>query len=508
MPVDTSIYGNVGKNQLNPFQTMGTVLQMQNLANQNKLFGQTYNTNIALGQIYKNAIDPATGQLDSGKVNALIANNPNVSLALPQAIQQSQAARQQQLQITKDQLDIASKHLTNMGNYFAGLLSKPKGSLTQKDFIDAAGNMIADGLITAPEAARELQNLPNDDASLRSMATQMMLRTMDGQAKVQALYGSPMSINTGQQQVIGTMSPLNGFQPRGVVNNELPPNTPVYNNAAQQPGVLGNTHVGGGGATPSGIPNAAFGGGAPANAPPGGAPVNPAMPGFVPTGAPLGHAAAADVAATGSAKAYQDLRNDVQSTPARIYQLGQALHSLQNTSTGPGTATVNNVKSFLLAQDPGVLKAIGLVDPNSIKSYDEANKYLTAYAANQAGAMGQGTDTKLATALSANANTHISNLAAQDVVKANLGLERIKQAQALAFQNSGLPPEDFSDWGVKWAKSSDPRAYVMDLITPDERKTMISGMKPAERETFLNSLREGIKAGVINMQDLAANGGQ
>jgi hypothetical protein len=317
-----------------------------------------------------------------------------------------------------------------------------------------------------------------------------------------------MTINTGQQQIVGNMSPLNGFQTRGVVNNELPPNTPVYNGAAQQSGVLGNTHVGSVGA-PSGIPNTAFGGGAaPANAPQGGgSPVNPAMPGFVPTSAPLGHAAAADVAATGSAKAYQDLRNDVQGTPARIYQLGQALHSLQNTSTGPGTATVNNVKSFLLAQDPGVLKAIGLVDPNTIKSYDEANKYLTAYAANQAGALGQGTDAKLATALSANANTHISNLAAQDVVKANLGLERIKQAQALAFQASGLPPEDFSDWAVKWAKSSDPRAYVMDLITPNERKTMISGMKPAERETFLNSLREGIKAGVINMQDIAANGG-
>ena len=97
----------------------------------------------------------------------------------------------------------------------------------------------------------------------------------------------------------------------------------------------------------------------------------------------------------------------------RLYQLHSALSDLQAlgpTGTGPSAGTLNNVRSYLQSL-PVVGQSLG-IDPSQVANYDTANKYLTAYAAARAGAHGGTTDNQLATTLSSNASTHISNLAA------------------------------------------------------------------------------------------------
>ena len=91
-----------------------------------------------------------------------------------------------------------------------------------------------------------------------------------------------------------------------------------------------------------------------------------------------------------------------------------ATEPLKNTTTGPGAEGRNAIVSFLAAA-PGINRLVPDFAVESVKNFDEAKKYLEQYAQGAASSMGPGSDAKLASALSANASTKISNLAAQDV---------------------------------------------------------------------------------------------
>lgn len=174
----------------------------------------------------------------------------------------------------------------------------------------------------------------------------------------------------------------------------------------------------------------------------------------------------------------------------RMFTLDKALTGLQGADTGRGSATVNDMRNFLVAQAPEVLKKyLPGIDEAAIKNanYDEAQKYLTQYAMAQAGAMGQGTDEKLATAIAGNANTHISNLAAQDVVRANMGLEQYKNAQITMFNKSHTGPNataSYQAFANKWNSTVDPRIFVWDHLPADKQQAMFASMTAQQRATF------------------------
>lgn len=507
MPVDTSIYG-ILQPQPSPLQTMGAAAQTMSAINQNRLFQQQFKANLAASAAAKGAVDPQTGMIDTAKYSNALANS-DAAYQLPDFLQRAQQMQQTQLGIQKEKLDLASKHLSVMNDGIASLLSQP--DITPQQVIGKMGELINTGALDTQTATAALANMPQNPAELRPWLTQHMIQNLDSQAKVQALYGQIQAADTGPNIQLYRASPIGGVSPVGVIQKGLSPEvattpTQIGTTPQNQP-IMGTreqfinqaqgqqqTTVAPSGGAPQGMPSGQ----------PQGSQQTPQQ-GIV-TGVPMGAAAAADETARGSAKAWNDLRADVGGTASRIYQLGQALRGLQGSPTGPGTETMNNIKSFISAQSPDVLKRMGLnPDVDKIKSYDEANKYLTAFAAAQAGALGQGTDSKLATALSANASTHISNLAAQDVVKANIGLERMKQAQASAFQASGQPPQNYSDWAIGWNKDTDPRAFVIDQMTPTERATMLKGMKPSEQKKFLDSVRMGLATGVLTLADIQAS---
>lgn len=519
--VDTSSYGK-GPAPINPLQTLSGVAGLQNTLNTNKLFQQEYNSKLGLSQIYRQAIDPQTGQLDPQKLNQLMADpqaSANVSLGLPQAYQQSQEAQKRNIGINQDQYNLLKDHLNTLTGYLGPLAA---GNPTANDVAATIGHAITTGVATPKEGADMWATLPRDGqgnvdpAQIKPWALQNLQRVQAAGAQYGITNPAPAPVGTGGQTHL-LVTPQNGpARDVGQIANTLPPTTSTVgpgnvpqalgpvNSQLQVPGQP--APAAGGAPPPTPAPAAA--------APPGGpgptAPqAAPAPTGPVQTGLAPGVAEAQTVAAHGSAAAYQSLRNDVGQSATRIFQLGKALTGLQGAPTGPGTETVNHIASFLQAQSPESLKAfLPGVDVNQIKNRDEADKYLQAYASGQAGSFAPHTDSQLATALSSNASTHISNLAAQDVVKANIGLERMKQAQATAFQNSGLPPEKFSDWAVDWNKTTDPRAFIVDQMTPQERTAMITKMKPAEQKNFLNSFRHAVATGVVSMSDLAPQSGK
>lgn len=513
--VDTSIYNNTAK----PIDMMGTlsgVAGIQNQMNQNKLFQQQFQTNMGLGQIYKQAIDPQTGQLDTSKLNALIGQNPNVTLALPQAIQNSQEAQQRGQTIEASQITLARQNMGIAESYLSPLLAHPNPS--SSEIVGALGEAMTKGHLKEDVARNLYSSLPRgpegqiDETKIRSWLQQQQMRMMDQKQRFDAMFPAPVMVNNGQANIPMYMPQIGDITQAGPGIQMQPSPTTIQYDANGQAHFVGT--MGSQGTQPApGQPGQGFGMGGGVQGPqatPGqvsqGGGMGGAGQGGLPPGTlaapPPGVIEATGVDANRSATAWANLRDQTADASTQIFQLGKAMEGIKGANTGPGSDALNNAKSFLMTIDPGILKKLGLTDPAGVQSYDEANKYLMANALSASGSLGEGTDSKIASAITANASTHISNLAAQDVIKANIALVKAKQAQALAFQQSGLPSGKFSDWAVQWSKNNDPRAFLADQQSAKERRAMMDKMNAREMAAYVSSFKSAAKNGVINLLDL------
>ena len=300
--------------------------------------------------------------------------------------------------------------------------------------------------------------------------------------------------------------PNGGRIPQGLLNPNRSGGPPPAAPGLQQPqpapgGGYTPVSTAGGGYTPPAPPQGGYG------QPPAGQQPGIAAP--MPVGLSPSQSSGQTAAGDASAKQWAALQQTVGGSAARLYQLQAGLQGLQEAgSTGPSSATINGMASYLQSL-PVIGQSLGF-DANKIASYDEANKYLQQYAAARASRFGAGTDQQLATTLSSNASTHISNLAAVNVVKANMGLERMDQAQLAGFQNgldpvtgqptgAKLTPDQFADYSAKWNTANDARAFVADQLTPQQFAATVSGMQPAERARFQTTFNNAISNGFIDL---------
>jgi hypothetical protein len=199
----------------------------------------------------------------------------------------------------------------------------------------------------------------------------------------------------------------------------------------------------------------------------------------------------------GSGQALNESRQRALNYRQEVFPLEAAIPALEKlgkTGTGPGTEQFNQVKSFL--QSAGIP---GL-DVDKIKNFDEAKKYLTDFV-NQNG--NTGTNDKLAASFAGNPNVGISNAAAVDVAKSALSLRRMKQAQLVEFEKSGLPDSDYTKWASQWNVGHDPRAYGFDLMSVDQRKKVLASLPegkngaPGPRDLFKLQVKAAHDAGII-----------
>jgi len=521
--VDTSIYAN----QVKPPDMMGTlsgVANLQSQMNQNKLFQQEYNTKLGLSQIYKDAIGP-NGEIDFGKIPAMAAGpqGQNILLGLPEAIKNSLAATGQNLTNSGQKISNSTAQMTNTQTHIANataavsqLINDP--NLTDTKIISVLAGAVAKGQLTPDEMVQLHDHIPRlPDGSIDQEKTQgilqhMQMQLMSPSERYNIANPETTMVNNGQAMVPYQMRRGQAPVRLGEGIQMQPSPTTIYydaNGQAHLVGTMGNQGVqpapgqpgqgvgmGGGVQGPPATPGQVSQGGGMGGAGQGGLP-----PGTL-AAAPPGVPEAAGVDATRSAGAWANLRDQTADASTQIFQLGKAMEGIMGANTGPGSDALNNAKSFLMTIDPGILKKLGLTDPAGVKSYDEANKYLMANALSASGSLGEGTDSKIASAITANASTHISNLAAQDVIKANIALVKAKQAQALAFQQSGLPSGKFSDWAVQWSKNNDPRAFLADQQSAKERRAMMDKMNAREMAAYVSSFKSAAKNGVINLLDL------
>lgn len=176
------------------------------------------------------------------------------------------------------------------------------------------------------------------------------------------------------------------------------------------------------------------------------------------------------------------------------------INMLQNAAAALGRADSGQNADKLQAMR-GTLVTLGLATPdqaNKVQSYDEASKYLTQYAQQKAASFGHGTDAQLSAAMTGNGSTHISNLAAQDVVKVNMALERMDQARMKAWESANLPASQYAKWKSQFGSTMDPRVFVADQLDPSKVQAMVKSMNPKEQATFRTQYNWAVQNGFIN----------
>lgn len=178
-----------------------------------------------------------------------------------------------------------------------------------------------------------------------------------------------------------------------------------------------------------------------------------------------------------------------------IVPLTRALDLAQKLGPGgmaPGSKGRQEFESFVYGLAPQLLPK-DMQD--KIKNYAELEKYLVNNASQRAQNLGPHTNEGLATATTGSPNVHINDLAGVDLIKAQLALRKMEHAQTLHAAAGGGP--NYTQNKALVASQFDPRAFMIDTMSPDEIRNLQTTLKGPERARFNRSLQAALDAGVI-----------
>lgn len=208
-----------------------------------------------------------------------------------------------------------------------------------------------------------------------------------------------------------------------------------------------------------------------------------------------GFNAAEEAVGVGSGQDLVEARRRSANYQNDIYPLQQAiplLESLGDKGVGPGTETINQLKSFVLSNLPGVKAS----DPgfDKVQDFEKLRKYFTQIV-NSSGSTG--TNDKLAAAFAGNPSVGISKAASDVLVKSAFALRRMEQAKQIAWEKSGKPANQFSSFITRMSNELDPRAFGFDLMDGDKQRKLLKSLKPDEYEKFRRSIEIAKESGSI-----------
>ncbi|WP_368507894.1 hypothetical protein [Bradyrhizobium lupini] len=423
----------------------------------------------------------------------------------------SNVQNQQAVQINGVRL--ATERFGMINNAAAGLLSDP--DLGTKDVTgkvwETLGRLTKGDVMSAQHAVQFMQGFPADPRLQPQYLKNVHAQTLSAEQRGRAYMGEVQGVPTGGGTKLVQQPAYGGSPPRdlGYIPNTLQPSERVPQSDPNQPNYGGKSFVGGTGnphiegpANPMGDYSTTRplreGNGVHAapmksqSSPPGGSGPPTARP--IVSDLPPGDVEAKRKAGEGSGDELVNARHRSINFQQEVFPLEQAIPALEKLGTkgsGPGTESINHLKSFVLSNIPGA-DFKGLKD--DVATYDKAKKYLTDFV-NQNG--NSGTNDKLAAAFAGNPSVNISNAAAVDVAKSALALRRMKQAQLAAFEQSGLPESEFGKFASKWNVTADPRAYGFDMMSAAQRKSILDGLPKGKRELFMLNVQDAAEQGLI-----------
>ncbi len=255
-------------------------------------------------------------------------------------------------------------------------------------------------------------------------------------------------------------------------------------------------------------------GAGPASAAPGQPPGAPSLAdASITTGLGPAQTAALGVAGHQSAAALtsleEDMGNSSNGSQVRLQRMRLALNALEHSSTGAGTDVVQEAKNYIQSMGAAtgqnwVPRVLGIPPKEALAKLDKldptaqyalATKYLTQMAMAQGAQYGAETNDKLAAAVAGNPNTHMPQLAAEDVLKVLMGMERYHQAEFASWrkyqaQNPNVGPQDFLPWSAQWTLKTDPRIFLTPNMTPAQTAALEKQIPKDQQAQFIARWKE------------------
>lgn len=449
MPIDTSSYPT----QVQPPNTLGTLnsaMQFQALMNQNRLFQQQYNTNLAVSNIYKQAINP-DGTIDQDKLSNLLKTDPNASYGLPQAYQSSQEAQQRGLNISAQQLDLARQNNQILTGYLGPLASNP--NVTPSDVFGAASMAITRGHVNPGILSRYLSDMPQQGgAPLQAWLQQHLFQALTNEQQFSAMNPTPTLVQTGQGQIplrLPQQGPVTQAGP--MIANQPSPTTPYYDEKKQAMAYTGNLPQGG----------------------------------LLPPGT-LAQAPFGTTETTGAAAQQGITLNRLaDSAMTRKALLGNLEGDLQHFTSGPG-ADWTKVAQAALNRPIQAFGGTGF-NPRSIASQEEFTKQAVQLAQGQFQALGgTGANEQLESAMHTSPNETLSKMGNEGIIQMLKGNEDAILAKRQEWQNwlQSHGPGTYNEFSTQFNKEYDPRVFQSQYMGAQDRAKMLSGMNKNEQTKF------------------------
>ena len=407
--------------------------------------GQGIAANQAVSEIMKLAINPETGELDQNKALSLIAQDPRtaynfltIANQINQNAQSQESAKQARI---KSQADLLNWTHDRLG----GL--RLMDNLGHSDIADVLINGVKNGILTLPQAQNQLKDLPTDKKDLQAWVDKHYIMTSDAKKQMD-LYLPTETVKdpvTGEERKV-PKAVFMGLQKNQNPNIDI--NAPVTGLAPSTQSALTTT-------------------------------------------------------GTNQANAVQELHANASNIPTRINILESARANLDNPdlSTGPGVEGRNQVKSFFNALAPQYAEKIFGKDFNgNIKDTDEFKKYMTSYTNAASANLGGGTDARLNAAIAGNANITMNKMANQDIITKTIAIEKMNQAQDLAWNKSGISPDKFNSWQADFNKKVKPEVFAFDAMTPKQQKDFVTRKtKDGSLGAFRKDLTSMVQQGFIDI---------
>lgn len=478
------IQGNIPASVAVPqFDALGTISKAQGLGAQmlqNRLLGQQVDSRIALGQAVTSATDPTTGQTDWRKALGALSQDPKGSFAVPELAGQVLDRQVKELQLGKEDLDLAAKRWTKIGDTAGALLSQ-KDPLTREQVIkDLADNLVGSGMFHDEKSVLGLtnfvQNLPNDDQGLRKALGQAYLSSGMSLERINSMLGAPAQVDTGSQIINQQTSPLTGeVQANAVIDKTRSPTEKSAMVQVWDPGKQAYVLK------------------------PSGAIVGDLAPGALPSPSATVQAAPGlgePEAAAGAVQQAQGLRTAAEKTPETAAALMNIRDQMGKFQPGPKANW-----TYLLG---ALSQQLGVAPPKvteGVAAQEEFNKLATQFINSQVGALGgTGTDAKLESARHGSPNEFMSKEGIMNVTNLMLGLNDAVKAKNEAWQkwlDAGNTPATYGKFQTQFNQIYNPRVFQSVYMNDAQRQTMMKNMAPKEREQFEKDWVRARKAGWI-----------
>lgn len=492
--------------------------------------------------------DPATGLINMDAIAPAIVQADPMNYVASDAISSMAKFNNDLITVKKSALGLSDAARSTVASAIGSYANDPT---VTRDKVEAGlDDLVAQAPVTKPIVdvwKRHLDAMPDDPKAIQSFAINARGQVMPAstQAQVQTPSGVPVStgqvtsvVNTNPNAAIPVGAPIPGT----TVQQQLPPTTPVFNNATNQPGYLGPQPAA---AAPGATPGPAAGGGAPAlpaGAPPSSGPETqippaeqdmrnqyqlkvllaerakeannpdvaaraqnlaaidkeiasvqgekpgapaPARSGFVASGPPLG--TAENIAGTVDA-VNKDWNNTLENARTASQDIG-VLQNIKQYAPGAAMGVVSERRAFIA----GVAGLLGM-DAGEIQ---KTNTDLLAKNASMLALRAGNTDMSRVLGEMSNPNFHMTKESAIDAANQVIAQRKLALVKQKFMGNFKGDPEQYTKELADFNKFADPRILQLPDMSRDEMARMKAAMTPSQQKDFGQKIRKMQAMGLI-----------